>query len=378
MFHHEVIIQTPDRHGAVLAGIERLAAAEKSFDSLRAAFAYATATGVLELLDALALSAHNWNGMQRHWLVSIDFGISEPGALRMLAGQPNSELRIPAGAEALEAGLKPTHTQHAKLMLLERSDSGEDRVPFGVVVGSANLTASALHDNFEAVSISRWSGRLSAPARGHLEATLQEAERFDEIWDAATEVDDELLGRYEEAWRRARHRKLLPELEQFGSIRRISQVRGAKLEFAAALRAAPNLWIETGNMYANLGGTSGNQLDMKRGTRTFFGFPNRPPEGGGTAIGTIHLGYEGNDPMERNLRFGQNSMDKLDLPVPGTAGAPTGYANETMLFERCADDTFGFRIGTSQEAKEWKCLSRNQDTLYKMTSGRAFGVFRLE
>jgi HKD family nuclease len=361
----------------VLAGIERLAEAEESFDSLRAAFAYATAAGVLELFDALAISAHDWDGMQRRWLVSIDFGFSEPRALRMLAGLPNSELRIPAGAEVLEAGLQPTHTQHAKLMLLERSGGGQDRVPFGVVIGSANLTASALHDNFEAVSISRWSGQLSTGARGHLDATVQEAERFDEIWDAATEADDELLRRYEIAWRSARRRKPPPEQEQPATIRRISKARAAKLDLAAALRAAPNLWIETGKMYANLG-KGGNQLDMKRGTRTFFGYPNRPPEGGKTAIGTIRLGYEGNDSVERNLRFGQNSMDKLDLPVPGTAGAPANYAKETLLFERRADGTFGFRVGTSQEATEWRRISRRQDTLYAMTSGRAFGVFHQE
>ena len=373
MFHHQMIIQTPDRPGAVLAGIERSAASEQGFDSLRGAFAYATGGGVLELFEALARSVHDWDAMQKRWLVSIDYGISEPRALRMLASQPNSVLRIPAGAEVLKAGLKPAHTQHAKLMLLEQS--GSDRVPFGAFVGSANLTASALSGNFEAVFISRWSGSLSAPARDQLEATAQEAVRFDEVWDAATEVDDDLLERYEKAWRSARRRKLPPEQEQPGSVKQISQTRAAKPEFAAALRAAPNLWIETGNMYTNLA-TVGNQLDMKRGTRTFFGFANRPPEGSETAIGTIQLGYRGNSAVERNLRFGQNSMDKLDLPVPGTGGAPDSYANETLLFERCADGTFRFRIGKATEIAHWRKLSQAQGSDFKMQgSPRRFGVF---
>jgi HKD family nuclease len=375
VFDYEVIIQTPDRPDQVLRGIERLAAAQ-SFNRLRGAFAYATASGALELLDALALSAAAWAEVQKRWLISIDYGFSEPRALRMLGELPNSELRVPAGAEVLQARLKPANTQHAKLMLLERTGGSDVRGPFAALIGSANLTTSALHDNFEAVSISRWSGNLSARARDSLEATTEEAERFDEVWDAATEVDGDFLARYEKAWRSARQRKLAPEQEQRDSIKRVSEMRAAKLEFAAALRAAPKLWIETGNMYANLGGAGGNQLDMKRGTRTFFGFANRQPEDSETAIGTIDLEYEGNNTVERNLRYGQNSMDKLDLPVPGTGGAPNGYANETLLFERREDGSFGFKVGTETEVADWRRLSKAQGSEFKMQgSSRRFGVF---
>ncbi len=145
-------------------------------------------------------------------------------------------------------------------------------------------------------------------------------------------------------------------------------------DIAAALAAATHLWIETGNMYGNLGGGRSNQLDMKAGTRTFFGFSNRclEPE---TQIGTIQLGYGGDAGEARNLWFGDNSMDKLHLVPPGTSGAADTYVGRVLLFEKRRDGAFAFRVGASKEVKKWMKLSESRETAFSLRSGRRYGVF---
>jgi hypothetical protein len=75
------------------------------------------------------------------------------------------------------------------------------------------------------------------------------------------------------------------------------------------------------------------------------------------------------------MRFGNNSMDKLNLPIPGDPG-PETYRNQTLLFQRKSNGVFSMRLGSPQEINEWKRLSRQQATLFRMSnSGREYGTF---
>ena len=48
--------------------------------------------------------------------------------------------------------------------------------------------------------------------------------------------------------------------------------------------------------------------------------------------------------------FGNNYMDKLNLPIPGDEG-PDRYEGTTLLFERRSDGSFEMTVGSSAEVR---------------------------
>jgi hypothetical protein len=114
---------------------------------------------------------------------------------------------------------------------------------------------------------------------------------------------------------------------------------------------------------------------MSRLMRVFFGFPaeDKPPD---TTIGDVELEYRGF--VDRfSLRFSDNSMDVLNLPIPGRDG-PESYDNHVLLFERQVvrgNLRFALTMGNALDARVWERRSRQVDAAYKMTSGRPWGVF---
>jgi hypothetical protein len=111
---------------------------------------------------------------------------------------------------------------------------------------------------------------------------------------------------------------------------------------------------------------------MKRGSRVFFGFWDRSvPKN--TVIGDVNIRYN-NHASVRSLRFGNNSMDKLTLPIPGAEG-PDSYSNSTVLFTREGHNTFRMSIGTPREIAAWRRRSLKNGTLFFLSGGRAFGLF---
>jgi hypothetical protein len=104
----------------------------------------------------------------------------------------------------------------------------------------------------------------------------------------------------------------------------------------------------------------------------FFGFSGQQvPKN--TLLGEVGIRY-GEHYSTRHMRFGNNSMDKLDLPIPNVDGPPS-YSNRTLLFERLPDGSFELTIGTDATRARWQELSAEQGTQYAMQGGRAYGVF---
>lgn len=140
--------------------------------------------------------------------------------------------------------------------------------------------------------------------------------------------------------------------------------------------AADALWIQTYSLSANLGpGNPGSQLDCRKGTRAFFGFtagdvlPN-------TTFGSVYIQASGHQPTERTLRFGDNQMDKINLPLPGIDG-PATYDNAFLLFERSGyyGDVPLFRLSVLDE----EGLRRRRDVVrrvldFELHGGRQYGL----
>ena len=140
------------------------------------------------------------------------------------------------------------------------------------------------------------------------------------------------------------------------------------------LKVCRHLWIQVGNLHFNRGpGRPGNQLMLKRNTRVFFGFPASDLEPD-TALGHVAIEYAGNVRYDCSLRFSNNSMDVLTLPVPRVEG-PAAYDQETICFERTGVRQFRLVLGAHRDVTRWKRKSKEIGGFLRMNSGREWGVF---
>ncbi len=326
---------------------------------MRAAMAYATHSGVAELVDLLGVPPSTWNQVRKKWLVGIDFCRSDPIALTHLNRLKRSELRVFDGEFVVNRrGCVPRTSFHPKLFEFR----GEERS--AVVAGSGNLSRTGLRIGVEA---GIYVSRVNAADVEALDGW------FDRQWSRATPIDT-ILSLYEYRHRDSDNRRNpVPTEDDVAPASANLQAHLGPAELRK-LKTCTHLWIQAGNLHANRGSNQpGNQLMMKRNTRVFFGFPaiDLPTD---TAIGNIAIEYQGNLRSDCSLRFSNNSMDVQTLPIPGTEG-PAKYDQETICFERIGVRRFRLLIGNSREKSRWKRASRAIDGAFKMKSGREWGVF---
>ena len=195
---------------------------------------------------------------------------------------------------------------------------------------------------------------------------------LESIFDKNVEFSPELYQRYRELCEQRQ------EFVQNEDERRIPKSLGVNrpefnLDKAATIAAASNFWIEIRYVVRNLGwGVPGNQIEFQRGSRVFFGFDvGIVPRN--TIFGTRIIRYRNRD-NECNMRLGNNHMDKLNLPAPGALGLDT-YENKILLFTRRGEEKFDMRVFPLNRIDRFRRLSSNQNSLYKMKSGREYGVY---
>lgn len=360
--------------GCMLDAITTLA--ETHFESFSAAVAYATAGGSELLVTRLHEVAKHWQGSRKRFLIGIDFGRTEPNALVQLATLPNAEVRIPNGLSVLRTvTLMPRVIFHPKVYVVRTPSQGRP-TSLGVFVGSANLTVSGLTLGSECGVLQRWVPPLGALERQMLRRHWAGLAWFERVWSSADPVHA-ILPMYQDVWRRAQPAPSpvdpCEELLYRGKAGNV--VQGAQ---AVRLATARALWVETETLYKNRGPTHpGNQLDLPRGTRVFFGFPpDDVPRN--TIFGELVVECVGFAPVVRTMRFGNNMMDKLNLPVPGAAGPPS-YDHSVLLLERVGVDTTGrphFRVqvGRNKDLARWK---KRATAIHEehMQGGRGYGLF---
>lgn len=354
-------VQRPGEGTAVLNAYRELAGST-AFGRVTGLYAFASLKGARLLHNVLSESP-SWQAATKRWVLSIDGGITEPGALRFLLGLPRTEVRVPHAEELLTRNLRPMYRFHPKTLLMEKRET--TFVPVAIMVGSANMTCSGLCFGHEhAMSAQATTGTLPAT----LTNGLAELER---VVNWATSINTAFIDRY------AAIRPAKPTLPEEFEDRRTDLLLQDKPVLpatqAAALAAADHFWIDIEYVVPNRGKhDEGNQIDMQRGSRVFFGFGDRTYQKN-SPIGTVRISF-GAHSASRNLRFGNNSMDKLDLPIPGVEGPPS-YSGETLLFTRESSGSFRLVVGTAAEITSWKARSRAAGTLFTMRSGREFGVF---
>ena len=361
--------------GQVLAALSNTSSRAGSYTHVDAAVAFASARGVSMMCGALA-SDGNWQEASKRFLIGIDFGVTEPKALAALSDLPNAEVRIPSGRAVLRSrALKPPTTFHPKSFLF-RNCSME--AGSGFVAGSANLTANGLAAGCEAVVSHLWTGSLSRLDRRHLRTAAAFLDWFEARWLTADPLE-ELLSAYEK-----RHGELptkVLKLEERTSAARAYSQASADHEVvgdvALQMTNAKALWVSTDELYHNRGKAKpGNQLDLPRGTRVFFGFDSAKVDKN-HIFGNVSIAIDGFSDVERSVRFGNNEMDKVNLPIPEQIGLDD-YDHSFLIFERigCSEgglSRFSLMV-TNRSGLQKIIRMASNDVKLTMASGREYGL----
>ena len=326
--------------------------------AMMAAVAYATHSGVAELLGRLA-AMDGWDQVSKRWLVGIDFCRSDPTALEGLDGQRRSNVRIYDGLFVVGRDrCIPRVSFHPKLYAFRH------RRKEAVVAGSGNLSRTGLCVGVEAgLSVCEFPGKDSRFLHGW----------FNRQWGLATPLAD-IAVEYSDRFQSLENRTHPAPTEDDAA----PESAGARGQLTPGqlrkLKVCRHLWIQAGNLHFNRGpGRPGNQLMLKRNTRVFFGFPARDL-GPDTALGHVAIEFAGNVRHDCSLRFSNNSMDVLTLPVPGADG-PAAYSRETICFERIGVRRFRLVLGAPRDLTRWKRRSEGIDGYFRMSRGREWGVF---
>jgi len=317
-----------ERSGAVLSTVRALGS-QRSYAALFCAMAYASRNGAVDLADALR--GPSWENADKRWLIGIDFGRTEPAALEYLSRLTKSTVRVSNGTTVVaRPGFMPQHTFHPKsLVLYDRSGT-----PTGLLVGSANLTRNGLSNGTEMCVAYQWPRKLSDAEKRILTQCKPGILLLEKLWKAATPLE-EILGEYKKLWSTSARSRLSVEDDVTTPEERPdlagSIIHGAEAALVASARA---LWTSAGGISRNRGPSApGSQLDLPRGSRVFFGFsPGSVPRN--TTFGSVRLQVPEYPEVTRTVRFGNNQMDKVNLPVPGTAAPPGGYHQQNLLFTR--------------------------------------------
>ncbi|WML56666.1 hypothetical protein [Neobacillus sp. PS2-9] len=296
---------------STISEIKRIHERIKTSDFL-GVYAYATQSGVASF--ELELGDYFWESTPSRWLFGIDYGRTQPQALRYLCNQKKSEIRIYDGDWVVnQKGFVPRRDFHAKMALMLNHDDNW----FGMVVGSGNFSSNGLRKSIEAGTSLYTHGCIDKGYKHfHLGKTILRAES---LWQAATPVAD-ILNEYEEKWNASFSRKV------FGNQLRDDVHYGEKEIF----------WIEAGYVTKNRGpNRPGNQIDFPRGMSRYFGF-NPPAElQPNSVIGNVIFQTpSGSD--SKNLRLGNNMMEKITLPIPETHGFDI-YDGKILVFQRSGE-----------------------------------------
>lgn len=322
---------------------------------VRMAVAYCTRSGVHELIAVLKRSCGGtWDDLQKTVITSFDYGLTEPGAVELLAGE-GFDVRV-VGQDGDSIRLRPSEAFHPKAYIIDYPLESR------ALIGSANLTTRGLTVNTEVGVILNGDENLD--------------EAWERMYEASREIDDALLAAYSAA------RPEAPKLEPDPSIPHTpSPDPGALQAFGDAVGEGlvrpgdhDAFWVETGYM----SGGSRNQLELPRHANEFFGFHETEYQSDQHIIGEPRLHARGTTFTDRRLTWhGDNRMERINLPTESQGGYPD-YADKVLLFRRSPD---GFTIEIadldSDTAQSWKDASIKAGTVYSLGHGspRTCGLF---
>jgi hypothetical protein len=318
------------------------------------------------LISLLAdkLGEKRWREIPKQFITSVDFGITDPDAVELLAAVPNCSVFLAETGALSRAGLRPGVSFHPKLYVL---DKGARRA---LMAGSANLTETAFTVNTEVV----YTSEDEDPAA------------IDAMWEAlraqAVPADGDLLSQYRErreALKRERadtnvdrdERPPVMKIPLPGALPVFSEeIAGGGLDPSAFDR----FWVQAGAMSS---GGSYNQLELPRGANRFFGYEFDGYDSPHEVIAYLTLTIAGRAWDDRKLTWhGNNMMERINLPTNKQGGFE--YRGSAILFARHATGFELFVVPWGDPAAvSWREASAEAGRIYKLgqNSTRVCGLF---
>lgn len=305
-------------------------------------FAYATQSGLVAF--DLEFGSNFWQTTSQRWLFGVDYGRTQPQAIRKILENANSEVRIYDGEWVIsQEGFIPRRTFHAKTALMR----GENDASVGAVTGSGNFSANGLKTGVEAGASGFFTHENGLP--DSITRAIEAAEGF---WAAATPVEN-IIDEYEAKWSASFFRSIAEDASE-------SQNPGPKDLF----------WIEAGYVTKNRGPSNpGNQIDLPRGMSEYFGFEVSLELPLNSNIGPITFMTPINGPVTRNLRLGNNAMEKITLPIPETHGLDL-YDGKILVFQKIG---LSFALNALEAVDFEAAFGDRLSNVRSMGSGRRFG-----
>jgi len=345
----KVFAQTKQRPSQILFAFDEVV--HPNINRIRWAVAYSTYRGCTRLVNRIIqrMGARQWNESPKIFVTSLDFGLTEPRALHYLMDIPSSEVRVANAAVVRSGNLRPAKAYHPKMYLFDTPRE------LGYVVGSANLTESALLYNTEMVVAGH-----EVPENNTWESAWQSLEQETEG------ITPGLITTYESLWERPRPRlvELDPEVEERDII---PAGRPIFWDEIVGRRLIPSsyghFWIEAGSMSS---GGSHNQLELPRGGNLFFGFSHNHYGSAHETIGVPTLTLRNREWRDRPLTWhGDNGMERINLPTRSQGGF--NYRQTAILFRR---HPRGFELEvlpwTDLGAIAWRNASDSRNTVFRL------------
>ncbi len=309
-----------------------------SADRFFGCFAYATQSGFRAF--ELGVGKDFWTGTGSRWLFGIDYGRTDPRALREIAKRANSEVRIYDGRYVVDRdGFLPRRDYHPKVAMIGNSASGAQ----ALVLGSGNFSYNGLQRSVEAGSA------VVAPAKKEIDQHIRPvSSAFETLWKAACPLAD-IIDLYETR---------LAALTSSRDTKRAAKAKGQLKGF----------WIEAGHVTKNRGENwPGNQIFAPNGFRRFFGL--KKGSDSSTLIGTITFETPIGPRVTKNYRENDNTMEKLTLPAPEQHGFGV-YDGKVLIFEPKGKR---FLMSAVELGDFEAVFGHRLANVEKMTGGRRFG-----
>jgi HKD family nuclease len=307
-----------------------------------AAFAYVTDSGAAEIRTRL--KSYLGKSRECRWLFSFDYGRSHPTALETLTEIGNSTIRIYDGEYVVQAkSFMPRVSYHLKTALTLQKDG----YPCHQIVGSGNLSASGLLSGIEAGCIVDYS-------EVDQESGTTVISALEEMWKSSTPLE-KVIKDY------AKRYKTIIQPEVFGSDH--ANVPGTTL-----------FWIDIGYVTKNRGTDKpGNQFDLPKGSHVYLGVKKvRNPERN-SVLGDLNIRTPDGKVVERTLRFGNNEMEKLTLPIPEDYGYHS-YDGKILTFAVDGDEVV---LEAYEPEDFYRIYDRRLSSVGEMKSGRKYGTILL-
>jgi len=235
----------------------------------------------------------------------------------------------------------------------------------GGIVGSTNLTAGGLLTNHEA-----YTGFLVSRATSQGRQWFSELIATEQLARNSDTLTDGLLTQYaklrEKSTAVKETREPLPT--------RYAPRSELDAPLLRALRTARCFWTQTLKIVQNLGqGRPGNQVDLKKGARVFFSSTVPLSATVNTPLGFVRTIAPNGVEEDHAMRYGDNGMDKINLPLPG-GGNPASYDQSYLMWMRIEGNKF--RLTVRKDGSAWRKASDVEGTRFDYSGGsREWGFF---